>query len=286
MLLIAATRSRPLELALLVGYLLTVAALGKAAQQRRRRHLVPTRPGRRRSAPKLERVPRRDGKELEESAPAARVSVGEVGGAVVPRHLEEPFLDAVVEPGTPKHELPDPVDERLSLDDRDPLPVPHEVVAEGAAGLADLPVRHELDEIGGLLGLELVPPDEPELDGRRGDALLEVEGAEGEAVVEELDDEIGAGVVVGLGHDDEEYDDEMDDYEEDIPAPPLSRSAVRRIARAVLACSAIVFVGIMAIFRLPLQETPLLAPVVLAFAGAGLTLLSLRARERAEQPDV
>jgi archaellum biogenesis protein FlaJ (TadC family) len=78
----------------------------------------------------------------------------------------------------------------------------------------------------------------------------------------------------------------MDDYEEDIPAPPLSRSAVRRIARAVLACSAIVFVGIMAIFRLPLQETPLLAPVVLAFAGAGLTLLSLRARERAEQPDV
>jgi hypothetical protein len=158
--------------------------------------------------------------------------------------------------------------------------VPHEVVPERAPGLADLPVRRELDEVGGLVEVELVAPEQAELDGRGGDALLEVERAEGEPVAEELDHEVGAGGVVGLGHDDEE------DYEEDIPVAPLSRSAVRRIARTLLLCSAIVVVAALAVFRLPASQMPLLAPVVIAFLGSGLTLLSLRARERAEQDDV
>ena len=38
-----------------------------------------------------------------------------------------------------------------------------------------------------LVVVELVARDEPELHGRGGDALLEVEGVEGEAVAEELD---------------------------------------------------------------------------------------------------
>jgi hypothetical protein len=50
-------------------------------------------------------------------------------------------------------------------------------------------------------------------------------------------------------------------------------------------CSAVVFAGVLAVFRLPPHQLPLLAPVVLAFAGAGLTLLSLRARERAQRRD-
>src|SRR6185437_6265076 len=42
----------------------------------------------------------------------------------------------------------------------------------------------------------LVAGDQPELDGGRGDALLEVEGAEAEVVAEELDDVVLARVVV------------------------------------------------------------------------------------------
>ena len=152
-----------------------------------------------------------------------------------------------------------------------------EVDPEHAAGLVDPPVSRELDEVGGLLVLELVPAQQPEPDGGGGDALLEVEGAEREAVSEEFDDEVLAGGVVGLGHE-----------EEDIPVPPISRRAARRIALWVLGSSAIVLVVCVGVLRLPPQEAPvlaLLAPLVLAMGGSVLALLSLRARERAERVD-
>jgi hypothetical protein len=40
-----------------------------------------------------------------------------------------------------------------------------------------------------------------------------------------------------------------------------------------------------ALLRLPPGRLPLLAPAALAFVAAALTLLSLRARERAERAD-
>jgi hypothetical protein len=266
-----AARSMPFELLLVAGYVATAAALGKVLHERRRH------PASASSATELERVPGRNWRKFQQSPAAPRVAIGEVGRVVVPRDLEQALLDPVVEPGAAEDELADPVDERLAVDDREPLPVADEVDAEHAAGFVDAPVRRELDEVGGLLVLELVPAQEPEPDGGGGNALLEVEGAEREAVAEELDDEIVAGGVVGLGHE-----------EEDIPAPTIGRRAARRIALWVLASSVTVLVVCLGVLRLPLQEAPviaLLTPVVLAIGGSVLALLSLRARERAERAD-
>ena len=93
---------------------------------------------------------------------------------VVPGDLEQPLLDAVVEPGAPEDQLAQPVDERLAVDEGDALPVADDVAAERAARLDDPAVRGELDEIGGLVVVELVPLQQAELDGRRDDPLLEV----------------------------------------------------------------------------------------------------------------
>ncbi len=65
-----------------------------------------------------------------------------------------------------------------------------QVLAETAARLFDPPVGRELHEVGGLVAVEVVAVHEAELDRRRGDALLEVGGAEAEAEAEELDDEV------------------------------------------------------------------------------------------------
>jgi hypothetical protein len=258
-------RSLPLERLLVAGSLGTAAALGRGADR------APPPPVRAPSAAELERVPGRYWSKFQERTAAPGIPVREVGGVVVPGDLEQALLHAVVEPRAPEDELADPVDERLPVDDRESFPVADEVEPEGAAGLVDAPVRRELDEVGGLFFLELVAAQQPELDGGGSDALLEVEGAEGEAVPEELDDEIVAGGVVGLGHE-----------EEDIPAPAISRRAARRIALRVLASSSVVLVASVGVLRLPPQETPPLAPV-LSIAGSALALLSLRANERAER---
>ena len=138
-------------------------------------------------------MPGRHGRELEQRAAAARVAVGELGGVLVPGDLEQALLHAVVEPGAAEHELAQPVDERLAVDEREALPVAHEVPPEGAARLVDPPLGGELDEVGGLVLVEVVRLDEAELDRGRGDPLLEVVGVEAEAVAEELDDVVVAG---------------------------------------------------------------------------------------------
>jgi single-stranded-DNA-specific exonuclease len=62
-------------------------------------------------------------------------------------------------------------------------------------------VRCQLDQVGGLVFLELARLYEPEPDGGRVDALLEVDRVEAEAVAEELDDEIfSRDIVRALGH--------------------------------------------------------------------------------------
>jgi hypothetical protein len=68
--------------------------------------------------------------------------------------------------------------------------VAHEVTAELAARLLDQPVRGELDEVVGLLVVELVVVDEAEPESRRADALGEVGVVEAEAEAEELDDDV------------------------------------------------------------------------------------------------
>ena len=73
-------------------------------------------------------------------------------------------------------------------------------MAEAAARLRDAAVGRELDEVAGLVGVELVPRDQLELDGGGGDPLLEVDGVEAEAIAEELDLVVLARLVVGLAH--------------------------------------------------------------------------------------
>src|SRR5207248_1623548 len=79
------------------------------------------------SSSELHLVPGRDGGELEQRPTSARVAVAEVGRLLVPRDVEQPLLDAMVEPGAAEHELLQPVDERLAADERHALPVADEV---------------------------------------------------------------------------------------------------------------------------------------------------------------
>ena len=85
-------------------------------------------------------MPARHRRELEQGAAAALLRVAEVAGPLVPRHFQQPLLDAVVEPGAAEDELLQPVDERLALDERDVLPVAHQVATEPRASLDDSPV--------------------------------------------------------------------------------------------------------------------------------------------------
>ena len=118
------------------------------------------------STAELELVPGRHGRELEQGAAAARLGVAEVAALLVPRDLEQALLDAVVEPGAAEDELAQPVDERLALEQADALPVADEVAAERAPRLGDPAVRGELDQVGGLLLVEVVRRDQTRA-GRR-----------------------------------------------------------------------------------------------------------------------
>src|SRR5262249_51461657 len=162
------------------------------------------RAGRRGSRPRLslelELVPTRDGGELQQGTAAVWMLVGELRVGVVPDDLERAALDLVIEPGAAEDELAEPVDERLAADERHPLPVAREVAAESRFRLLDHALRGERDEVGGLLLVELVRLDESELHGRGDDALLEIEGVEGEPVPEKLDDVVVAGAVVRIRH--------------------------------------------------------------------------------------
>ena len=140
------------------------------------------------------------GSELEQRPVAAWVAVGELRRLLVPGDLEQFLLDAVVEPRAAEHELAQPVDERLATSEGDVLPVADEIVPQAAARLGDSPVGGELDQVGGLVVVEVVVADQPERHGRRGHSFLEVDGVEGEPVAEELDDVLVPGGVVRLAH--------------------------------------------------------------------------------------
>ena len=73
-----------------------------------------------------------------------------------------------------------------------------EVPAERAARLFDPAVGRELDEVVGLVLVQVVGLDEPELHGGGDHPLLEVVRVEGEPVAEELDHVVLAGGVVRL----------------------------------------------------------------------------------------
>ena len=117
----------------------------------------------------------------------------------------------MVEPGAAEHELAEPVDERLAVHEGQALPVAHEVAPELAARIVDQAVGGQLDEVLGLLLVELVVVDETELVRGRGHALAEVVRVEAEAEAEELDHDVVAGRVVLDFHP-----------EEDSPAARLS----------------------------------------------------------------
>jgi len=84
----------------------------------------------------------------------------------------------------------------LGFDERQPLPVTDEVAAELAPGLLDHAVRGQLDEVLGLLVVQLVVVHEAEPERGRADALREVGRVEAEAEAQELDDDVVTGRVV------------------------------------------------------------------------------------------
>ena len=92
-----------------------------------------------------------------------RVAVGELRLLVVPAHLELPLLDVMVEPGAPEDELLQPVDERFALDEGDLVPAANEIAAERAPGVLDRVPLDELDQVGRLVVVELVPARRPSL---------------------------------------------------------------------------------------------------------------------------
>src|SRR5205823_11278657 len=148
----------------------------------------------------LELVPGGHGCELEERAPAARVSVRELGAVVVPGDFEEALFHSMVEPGSAEDQLAQPVDERLALDEGNALPVANEIPAEQAPRFVDAALRGQLDQVGRLVVVKLVRFEEPELDSGCDHALLEVGGVEAEVVAEELDDVVVSGREVGAVH--------------------------------------------------------------------------------------
>ena len=217
------------------------------------------------SAAELELVPARHGSELEQGAAAVGIAVAEVGGVVVPGDLEQAFLDPVVEPGPPEHELPEPVHERLALDERDVVPVPDDVATEVAPRLFDPAVGRELDEVLDLLWVELVVADQPEPDRRGGDPLLEVVAVEAEPIAQELDDVVVPGRVVRFGHG------------RRIAATRLSPVTARAVAISAFACAILVVVGRYAL-DLAWDSALVLAPVFVLVVGAIAFLIVLWAK--------
>jgi hypothetical protein len=152
------------------------------------------------SAAELKVVPGRNGRKVEKGAITARVAVCEVGPLLVPLDIQQLLFHAVVEPRAAEDELPHPVHEGLLADEREPLPVTDEVFAEPASWLLDPRLRGELDKVRDLGRVKLFSVDESEPYSCGVDALLEVNGIEGKAVTEELDDEVVARDVVRFRH--------------------------------------------------------------------------------------
>ena len=218
---------------------------------------------RRELAAELKLVPGRRGRELEQRARPSGLEVREVGGAVVPGDVEAPVLDAVVEPRAAEHELPEPVDERLAVHERQALPVADEVAPELAARFLDQAVGGQLDEILGLLLVELIVVHEAEPVGGRRDALREVGRIEAEAETEELDHDVVAGRVVLDVHP-----------EEDSPRARLTLVSLRAALLSGLVTAGLVLLTVW-IFELPLERAAVLAPVLVVIAGVvgGLVVL-------------
>src|SRR2546429_8018027 len=107
--------------------------------------------GARSSAPVLELVPARRGEELEQRAATVRVREREVLPLVVPAHLEQALLHAVVEPRAAKDELLEPVDKRFAAHEGEGVPVANGIFAERAARCFDRVPLDEFGEIGGFV---------------------------------------------------------------------------------------------------------------------------------------
>src|SRR4029079_6366705 len=218
------------------------------------------------STPELKLVPGRRRRQLEQRAFAAGLEVGELRGPFVPGHVEPAVLDAWVEPAAAEDELPQPVDERLALDQREPLPVTHEIPAELAPRLLDHAVRGQLAQVLGLVRVELVLVHEPKSERRRADALGEVGGVEAEAEPQELDDDVVARRVVVRIH-----------AREDSPGPRLHCVSTRAAIASGLVTAGLVL-AVVWVFAISLSRAALLAPVIVCAAVAGTRVLELWAK--------
>jgi len=105
----------------------------------------------------------------------------------------------VIEPRSAEHELAQPVRERVGVERVELGGVRRQVCAERRPWPGHVAVGREGDEVVHLSRLEVAVVDQLKADSRGRDALGEVGPREPVAVVEELDREVVAGVVVGRG---------------------------------------------------------------------------------------
>src|SRR5581483_12027847 len=205
-------------------------------------------------------VPARRRHQLEQRAAAVRIVVGELGGLLVEADLELSLLDPVVEPRAAEDEALQPRQQLLALDEGERVPVANEIAAERGARHLDAVARHELDQVGRLVVVELVAPDQAELDGGRRHALGEVVGVEAEAIRQVLDDVVVPGVVVAGS----------------LHGSKRTLASVRTLrVSAVVATIGVLVVGTALALGWPIERAVYLAPVlVVAFAAlAGLLIL-------------
>jgi hypothetical protein len=104
----------------------------------------------------------------------------------------------MIEPGAAEDQLAQPVAERLGVQLVDRAGPGAQVLAEPAARMGGGAGRGQLDQVVGLVGGQVALRHQLQPHRRRDHPLGEVGARESVAVVEELDDEIVAGVVVSV----------------------------------------------------------------------------------------
>ena len=130
----------------------------------------------------------------------------------------------------------------------------HEVGAEPASRNRDPAVGGQLDEVVDLAVVEVVRPDELELDRSRSHTLLEVLGAEAVPVPEELEAEIVARRVVRLTC-----------HWSQASLRPMTRN--RFLVPGVVAAVIVIWVVGAAITRFSFEQMAYLAPVAVVVVG-------------------
>ena len=104
----------------------------------------------------------------------------------------------MIEPCAAKHQLAQPIHQRLSVEQRHLVPAPDDIAAKSATRFLNAASACQLDKVRERFVFEFGASYKPESYGCAAHSLLEIKRVETKAVPEELDREIVARVVVGI----------------------------------------------------------------------------------------